>query len=202
MQLMHQFHFAERVVKLTYPANAFSIDVATACEGRPRDYKSFQLLAGVDSTEGLNLYARTYSAIMADKFKYQRSANPVDFDENDFGQSTVPPDEAAYSTFVSRNHRNFVFFTGSNVGLYPTPQSDKFLMIGLHIFLNDLSADGDTNFLLDNCYDFVIYKSLRRLNVMMKTEGRIMGSQAEIDEMWLSVLQWDKEVMIGDQPHI
>lgn len=200
MQRKHQFHFAERLIRVTYPANSFKLDITTACDGRPRDYKNIQLLSQASSNEGLNLYMKSYSSIMMEKFKYQRTSNPVDFDMRDFGSQSMPPvDEAAFSTFITRNHQHFAFFNGSDLGLYPTPQADKLLLINLHVFLDTLSADDDTNFLLENCYDFIILKSLKRMNIFLKTEGRIPIPAEEVQDAWDSILQWDKEVMIGDQ---
>lgn len=199
MQRMHQFHLAERLIRITYPSGSLKVSLATACDGRPRDFKNFQLLSSLTATEGLNIRCQSYSSIMMAKDKYQRQVNPVDFDETDFGNSTLPANEFALSTFVTRNHQHIAFFTGNDVGLYPTPQSDKYLLICLHVFLDTLSADADTNFFLENCYDFIILKALKRMNIFLKSESRIPIPAEEVEQCWQSVLQWDREVMIGDQ---
>lgn len=198
MQRMKQFHFAERLIRVTYPAGSLKINIGDVCDGRPRDYKNFQLLSSLTANEGLNLRNRSYSSLMMEKDKYQRSSMPIDFD-TDYTNGSVL-NEGSYANNVARINKHFVFFSGSDVGLYPTPSNDSYLLICLHVFLDNLSADGDTNFLLDNCYDFIVLKTLKRLNIFLKSEARIPIPAEEVEQCWQSVLQWDREVMIGDQP--
>lgn len=200
MQRKHQFRLSERVIRLTYPSGSFKINIATACDGTPRDYKNVQLLGSSTANEGLNLYLRSYSEIMAQKMKYQRSMSPQSFDESDFSNNNIPRDEQAFASFVVRNHQHYVFFSGPDLGLYPTPSTDRYLLLNLHIFLDVLEDNADTNYLLDNCYDFILLKALKRFNIYLKTEQRIPIPAEEVADAWDSILQWDKEVVAGDEP--
>lgn len=201
MQRKHQFQFSERLIKVTYPANSLKINIATACDGRPRDYKNIQLLGNLDANEGLNLFMKTYSQIMNDKMKNNRLSTGHAFQcENDV--NTIPNDAGRYASYVTTTHRHFVFTNGSDIGLYPTPASDRFLLINLHTFQDTLSADDDTNFLLDNCYDFIILKALKRMNIFLKSEGRIPIPAEEVADAWDSIMVWDSQVMVSDQHSI
>lgn len=191
MQRIHKFQMCERLVRLTYPASQVTVDITEACDGRPRDFLNFQLLGSATSTSGSFLKAKTYNELMQERFKYERSKDPTG---NEFRDST-PEDDQTFANHVRSFSDGYVFLSGKNIGLFPTPTVDKYLLINLHVWLAELSADDDTNFLLENCYDFVLLKSLKRFNIYLKDEGRLPITNEEVTDGWVSVTQWDSEVM-------
>lgn len=62
----------------------------------------------------------------------------------------------------------------------------------------DYSADGDTDFFLDHCTEFILYRSLYQLNLHLKEDQRIPISQAALADAWDSVIQWDTSLVYNN----
>ncbi len=192
MQRKHKFNLSERLITVTYPANTLLINITEACEGRPRDYLNFQLLSSADAQSGTFIPAKSFDAVMQERFKYQRSKSPR---EGEFRDVVNPPDDQTYYNHLRSYGDGFVFFSGDRVGLYTNPTTDRYLMINLHVWLAPLEENDDTNFLLQNCYDYVLLRAVKRMNIFLKDEGRNQITKEELDDSWDSCLQWDSEVM-------
>jgi len=193
MQRKHKFQFSERLVTITYPANTLYVELVNACEGRPRDFITAQVLASSTSTSGKALQIRRYSEIIARKDKLQRGR--VDSPWETESSHITDPSISTFDRDMKVYAESCLFLSGTRLGYFAQPQNDRFLLLNLHIWLPELVNPTDTNFLLENCYDFIILKCLRRMNILLKEEARTMITDAELQEGWESCLQWDSEVM-------
>jgi hypothetical protein len=52
-----------------------------------------------------------------------------------------------------------------------------------------------TDFLLENCNDFMLYRSVVELNFFLKDDSRVQISQSKMSEVWESVLSWDNSLV-------
>jgi hypothetical protein len=195
MQRMHKFQYSERVIRLTYPATAVSIDLTEPCGGRLRDVINLQLLSTDTGIAGRPLWVRSFDAIIQERSKFLRGHR---HDEDELPQNS----DLTFDSWVTRNASYYGFLSGENLGLYPTPTVTQYLLINLHIWLAELSADSDTNFLLENCYDFIILKTLQRYNTYSKQDGRNPVSAEELAILWEGIKQWDGQVMVSTPPTV
>jgi len=61
----------------------------------------------------------------------------------------------------------------------------------------DYSADADTDFFLDHCVEFILYRSLYQLNLHLKEDQRIPISKDALADAWDTVIQWDTSLIDG-----
>lgn len=57
--------------------------------------------------------------------------------------------------------------------------------------LADLSADSDTNYLTENCHDWIVFQSMFELLHYMKEDERVQISAGILRDKWDSVLAWN-----------
>jgi len=194
-QRKRAFSLAERLIDITYPTGQIAVDISSACDGTPRDYQSIQLMStSGGSGYGNLLYLRTFNSIMQELFKYQRRNTRDEFEE-------VPVnDPVTYANYVQIHHQYYAFIVGHKLGLYPMPTTDVPLRVNLHVFLPRLVSDADTNFFLDQAYDFVILKTILRMSILFKTETRYPVDEKEVVDAWDSVCEWDSSMVSSPGP--
>lgn len=61
----------------------------------------------------------------------------------------------------------------------------------------DYSGDTDTDFFLDHCTEFILYRSIYQLNLHLKEDQRIPISKDALADAWDSVIQWDTSLIDG-----
>lgn len=71
--------------------------------------------------------------------------------------------------------------------------------VGLDVikWMPDYSADGDTDFLLEHCYDYLTLRTVQMLNAFLKEDVRIPVNQVLLDHAWKSVRIWDTKLLDG-----
>ena len=181
------FKRTERLFKVTYPANALTINLTDAAGGLPRDFQTVQLLSESGANFGLPLRIKTYDEIISELDKYQRT-NVVDEFAVE-GQDWDDP--RRLPNFIQKIHKYYGFLVNDQFGLYPTPTQDVNLLFNLHIWLPTLEKDSDTNFFLEECYDYVTMSALAKLNLSLKHDARYPITAAELKFLWDSVEAWD-----------
>lgn len=62
-------------------------------------------------------------------------------------------------------------------------------------WLPDYSDTVTTDFLLDFCSDFMLYRAVTELNFFLKEDERVVISQKKLEEAWESVLSWDNSLI-------
>lgn len=61
----------------------------------------------------------------------------------------------------------------------------------------DYSADADTDFFLDHCTEYILYRSIYQLNLHLKEDQRVAVSAAALADAWAAVVEWDKSLIAG-----
>lgn len=54
-----------------------------------------------------------------------------------------------------------------------------------------VSSGVDTDFFLDNCTDWMLYRSIQELNLFLKEDQRVVISAGMMKDAWDSVMDWD-----------
>ena len=65
-------------------------------------------------------------------------------------------------------------------------------------FLADYSADGDTDFFLTTCENFMLLRSCYQLNFFLKDDQRVPISAAVMESAWNAVVRWDANLVEAD----
>src|SRR5690606_29775373 len=194
IQRRHAFRFAERLMKVTYPANTLQVNITEGCAGNLRDIISAQYLVNESDNTGQNLKITNYARIQSAREDYQKRHSTVDFSlEVDSVSNAL-----THGSYVNLVHKYFLFRLGQNIGLYPTPAQDCYILLHHRIFLDPLSADSDTNFILDYGYDLVQAIALRRLSIYLKNDNRYLMTTEEFEDAFQTFVRLDSDVSDGN----
>jgi len=174
IQRRRAFRKTERLVNVTYPANALTIDLTSVCGGKLRDLISVQLLGTSTAKSGVILPYQSYAQLQAARLKYQSLNEPSNLNEWQYITEFF-----GHENFTTRVHRYYVFLMNGELGLYPTPTTDIELLVFAHTWLPDLDADADTNFLLDWAYDLIYDYSVHRMCIYLKQDSRTQFTKEE-----------------------
>ena len=174
IQRRRAYRKTERLVSITYPANALTIDVTSFCGGTIRDLICTQLLGTIDAKGGTILPFKNYTQLMGAKQKYQNLNTPGNI--NEWRYIT---EQFGHETYAANVHRYYVFLMNGEIGLYPTPTTDTFLLLFGHVWLPDLSADADTNFMLDFAYDLIHDFAVHKMSIYLKQDNRLQFTKEE-----------------------
>jgi hypothetical protein len=63
-----------------------------------------------------------------------------------------------------------------------------------YLWLPDYSEEVDTDFLLEFCEDFMLFRSVYQLNLALKEDMRIPVSKEALADSWRSVVEWNSEL--------
>lgn len=69
-------------------------------------------------------------------------------------------------------------------------------------WLPRLVADEDTNFLLEQAFDFLMYRSILELNFFIKEDERFQVSKVMLEDAWQSVITWDASLVSPTETEI
>ncbi len=64
-------------------------------------------------------------------------------------------------------------------------------------FLEPYALDADTDFLLENAEDWLLFRSIFELNFFLKEDERVPVSANALREAWESVVKWDSQLING-----
>lgn len=190
LQRHHGFQYTERVAKVTYPAGAFMVNLTNVCGGLLRDIFSVQLLTDSGAFSGKNLKFYRYAQLQAQKKSMQE-------------RSTVDENEARYLTaslheeFTTNVHGQIMFQVDDNLGLYPSPAENKYLLLHVHIWLPLLVDNSDTNFFLDYAYDIVFKIAMRELVRYLGDDQRALVDNSSLADDLATLVAWDGSISSG-----
>lgn len=60
---------------------------------------------------------------------------------------------------------------------------------------DDYSLDADTDFILEHCEDWLLFRSIFELNFFLKEDERVPVSASALKEAWESVVKWDTQII-------
>lgn len=157
--------------------------------------KTFAQVANV-TTGGDLANAKLYGTSTAVVVKNVRKAFAID---RDTGELEIMTRDAFIE--MSRRRDNSLSYGGYFVRhgqlfyIYPTLSSAKTIYMDIHQWLPDMSADADTSFLLDYCFDLLQYRSILELNFFLKEDQRIPVSAQLLESLWESVKRWNNTLI-------
>jgi len=189
IQRRRAYRKTERLVNVTYPANALTIDLTSVCGGKLRDLLCTQLLGTSTAKSGVILPYRSYAQLQAARNKYQRLNEPGNMSEWQYVTDLV-----GHENYTTNVHRYYVFLMNGELGLYPTPSTDVELLVFAHSWLPDLDADADTNFLIDWAYDLLYDYAVHRMSIYLKQDSRTQFTKEEWNAGLESLDQLDSQM--------
>lgn len=198
-QRSHNFKMLETFGGFTYPKDAKTVDITSICDGTIKTVLDAMLVEDHTSEFwGIPLELENVRSI-TDRLR------DLDHDQRQFfGLDSTNIQRHEHMTYLVHNrpaHRAFKFFmTGNCIGLYPVPSESQEISLYFIKWLPDLSADTDTNFLLDFGWDFLSYKALQFFNTFLKEDARVQVSEALLNRAWMSLVEWDSELSGGTFP--
>jgi hypothetical protein len=177
---MHDFVVLEQRVEGTYTSLAVTVPLSTLFSSvSVRTVKSVQLLANTGDDYGDPLKIISYTELQ--KFR-QRQRDAAG------GTASVLP----YSTYIA-------FIQGDsnlaeNLGLYPVPDGTRYLLGEVSTWPTELSADTDTNFLLTNFPNYVLFAVCAELFFYLRSDDRAKFTDEAVTREWQYVLNWDAKL--------
>lgn len=121
------------------------------------------------------------------------------------GIEDIPLEERRTETTFPSGFTDFeAYQIGTNVFLYPWSDtllgSSTVVSFDVLSWLPDLSADGDTNFLLTYCQSWLLLKSLTFLNIFLKDSERVVVDNKQLENEWDAVRIWNHSLIDTSAP--
>ena len=109
-------------------------------------------------------------------------------------------DEARYADAdvpSVRSQRNFAYFNGDTMFINPKPSADQNVQIDAYRWMADYTADTDTDFVVQNGFEFLMWSCVVELNHTFKTmspqkENTISPPTNLRDRALAQFIKWDK----------
>jgi len=185
------FQYAEVSLNFTYTVDSFTI-ARTVIASDLIGLLTVQQVGNNTLKEGKPLRTLGYSALqnLRRQFEDRKIAPPV-FEE----AADPPPDTLSdikrHSEYVRQTFGFYGFLLNDGFGLYPTPTEAIELFITYNSLLPELSAGADTNFILEFCFDFILAKAAKNMNIYLKDDIRIQINNDQMKENFESIKAWD-----------
>ncbi len=189
VQRKRAFRLTERLVQVTYPASALTVDLTAVCEGTLRDLICVQLLGTSAANGGTILPYKSYAQLQRARQKYQSMHEAVGVNEWQYVNEFF-----GHENYTTRVHRYYVFLLNGKLGLYSVPTTAVELLVFAHVWLPDLADDTDTNFLLDWGYDVIHALAVKKMCMYLKQDVRQPLTKEEFDEALLSLYELDSQM--------
>jgi len=61
----------------------------------------------------------------------------------------------------------------------------------------DVTPDSQTNFLLDTCFDYMLFRSVYELNFYLKEDTRVQLSDKLLENLWNNVIRWNETLIMN-----
>ena len=181
----HSFKYAEKCMRVTYPANAFMIDLASLASNRVIGLNTIQVVS-TGAFVGYPINIIEYENLQSKRRQSFKSA-PLD------SFSTTVIDRTASAIAITDGACGFTL--GTSLGLFPTPVQNVELLITYNSLVDTLVNDADTNFFLDFGRDFILSKALQKFNTYMKADKRVEVNAEQLANEWESFKNWNNSVV-------
>lgn len=94
-----------------------------------------------------------------------------------------------------------VIQTGNTVFVAPNDASQFTTSFTLYCnvvrWLPAYTAGTETDFLLDNCFDWMLFYCISQLNFYLKEDERVMISDKMLNDTWDSMVKWNNELIMS-----
>lgn len=172
---LHQFAYNKDFATITYAAGSETVNWRSLLT-------SASSIVSIMEVSSTGAYIRTLPVITLDKLvaEFKPATSSLWDSEAVIVEQTLP---------------RKAFLVQDKLGLYPIPSSSVLLKVIYYKKQDDLSADGDTNFLTDYCSDLIIDLALQRFNYFLKEDERYPVTEAQIKRSLAAAQQWDTNVV-------
>lgn len=112
-------------------------------------------------------------------------------------------DEVAQAQPTKTNRFQLVRF-GEDVYMSPSDTdsyndvSTLYVRMDVVKWLPDYSVDGDTDFLMEHCVDYLMLETFRYLQLFLKEDVRLNVSDDQWRVAWQAVVAWNDNLVVGD----
>lgn len=124
--------------------------------------------------------------------------NQLSLERASFYEDRIPnptfQDYDTHERYVEKVFQYFAVVLGTDLMLYPKPSVDIALALHYTPWLKPLVNDTDTNVILKYCWDYVLYASLLKLNVLLSESDRIEVNAAALSYALREVRTWDSSM--------
>jgi hypothetical protein len=100
----------------------------------------------------------------------------------------------SFNRYISNNFGRIAFVLGTDIGLYPLPTEDVTISLHYTPWLSALVEDTDSNILLTYCWEFLLYSSLIRLNLLLSEGDRISVSSELLNFALSEAKNWNRSL--------
>ena len=117
----------------------------------------------------------------------------------DLGQIML---DAKQATMVAKP---MLYLTGGRLFSYPPSTETIPYQLNVYAWLKRYGLDEadpqyvQTDFLMEYCSDYLLYRAMTELNVFVKEDQRVGISQTKMTEAWDAVVAWDSTSIKGDE---
>ncbi len=122
---------------------------------------------------------RTWSDRIKRRFE---SAKPTD--SSDFAQITEVP-------FTVIQHGTTLFVVPADTTAVQSPFT---LSADCFLWLPDYVDGTETDFLINHCFDWMMFYSVHQLNFYLKEDERVALAQSVLNDTWAAVVRWNDEL--------
>ena len=105
----------------------------------------------------------------------------------------VPPIPSTVSYFTVVRTADKLYVTPADATVFGATTVDVYL--DAFKWLPEYMCDADTDFFLDYCEDWLLFRSVYQLNMMLKEDVRVPISREALVEAWQSVIEWDTNLV-------
>jgi len=98
--------------------------------------------------------------------------------------------EGRYHTFAVLQQAQQIFVVPNNPSAFGGSSTVDVYFDAVK-WLPDYSADGDTDFFLSTCEEFMLYRTIYQLNAFLKEDQRVAISAKMLEDAWDTVIKWD-----------
>lgn len=196
LQRNHGYAYTQVAVDVPMAANSFSVDLANDFDLSMRDVQSVFEVNTSGKREGKPLKVVTFSKLQADRMNYHRrhsSGDPLGYLNESLDGFTI---EDAYRS------DKLAFLYGCNLGIYPMQSNAQNYVVFGHQWIQEMTADADTNFFLDYAMDVVITIALKRMHLYLKLDSRFSVTEQEISDLIAGLVNWDAQILTGNNNNL
>lgn len=111
--------------------------------------------------------------------------------------------KGSFESFVKEAYHRIAVISGSGgltadstvLTLYPKPSASVYLDVAFTYWLPRLVEDNDTNIFLTKCWDYVLYASLKRMNMYLQEDERILINASLLREAEQELHNWNSALV-------
>jgi hypothetical protein len=143
-------------------------------------------VAGVQ--RNIPVYSRAYEIMRG-----RRRAGDLPF----VAEELSPTQRDTMASFSLVQHGQRVYLTSGAQNYFGSGTTTAKVYCDIVQWMPLYSTGSDTDFFLEYCEDFMLFRTIFELNLFLKEDQRVAVSDKLLLETWESVLAWDNSIVVG-----